>query len=60
VPTEVPTYLQEMIEDLHALCERGLRCHFLSDSSAMCVTCRAAHTLYHQHRLIADNERTPA
>ena len=56
--TEIPPGLQEMIEDLHALCEKGLRCHFRSNVADMCITCRAAHTLYHQHRLLTEAERT--
>lgn len=47
--TEMPAEMAEMIEDLHALCERGLACHLMSDVSQMCVTCRAAQMLYLQH-----------
>jgi len=53
-----PPGLQEMIEDLHALCEKGLRCHFLPTPEAMCITCRCAHMLYQQHTHIQRLERT--
>ena len=56
--TEIPPALQEMIEDLHALCEKGLRCHFHSNPTLMCVTCRAAQTLYGQYSNIQRLERT--
>jgi len=36
----------DLIQDLHAMCEKGLRCHFHSNPSLMCVTCRAAQYLY--------------
>jgi hypothetical protein len=58
--TEISPELQEMLEDLHALCEKGLRCHFLSNAAAMCITCQAAHTIYQQHTHINRLERTPS
>lgn len=35
-----------LIQDLHAMCERGLDCHFHSNPNLMCVTCRAAQNLH--------------
>lgn len=45
----------ELIQDLHAMCERDFRCHFHSNIDLMCVTCQAAQHLYlcarHSERL---------
>jgi len=43
---EIDPEMQEMLEDLHALCEKGLQCHLMPNYKKMCVTCRAAHHLY--------------